>query len=141
VKCTKKGVYPVLTVRGIYKKNLPLVLSFFATAATSPSSTDCGQTSSTSDTVTATSTTDSGHPSTTTDTVAATSTTDSGQPSTTTDTVAAATTDGPQSTVSSGDTPANTTDNQELLAAGSDTSEGDPCNLVKGEMALIDFCV
>ena len=104
MKCIK-GVYPVLTVRGIYKKNLPLVLSFFATAATPPSSTN------------------------------------SGQPSMTTDTVAAATTDGPQSTVSSGDTPANTTDNQGLLAADSDTTEGDPCNLIKGEMALIDFCV
>lgn len=104
VKCIK-GVYPVLTVRGIYKKNLPLVLSFFATAATPPCSTD------------------------------------SGEPSTTNDTVAANTTDGPQSTVSSRDTPADTTDNQGLPAAGSDTTEGDPCNLVKGEMALIDFYV
>ena len=131
MKCIK-GVYPVLTVRGIYKKNLPLVLSFFATAATPPCSTDSGEPSTTTDNVAATSTTNSGQPSTTTDTLAATSTTDSGQPSTTTDTLAATTTDGPQSTVSSGDTPANTTDNQGLPAAGSDTTEGDPCNLVKG---------
>ena len=85
----------------------------------------------TTDTVAATSTTNSGQPSTNTYNVAATSTTN----------VAATTTDGPQSTVSSGDTPANTTDKQGLPAAGSDTTEGDPCNLVKGEMALIDFCV
>lgn len=44
--------------------------------------------------------------------------------------------------VSSGDTPGNTTDNQELSTAVSDqTTEGDPCILVRGEMALIDIYV
>ena len=104
-----------------------------STSDTATPTTDDGQTSSTSDT--ATPTTDSGQIPSTSDT--ATPTTDGGQ---TSSIPVVNTTYGPQSaTVRSGDTPANTTNNQGLPAAGSDhTSEGDPCNLVKGKTKHID---
>ena len=131
-----------MTVRHIFKEKLPVNVTTLLAAA--PSTTDGGQTSSTSDI--ATPTTDGGQTPSTSDT--ATPTTDGGQMPSTSDTATSTTDSGqtfsvsvvtaadrPQSaTVCSRDTPVTTTDNQVLPVAGSDhTTKGDPCNLVKGK--------
>ena len=84
---------------------------------------------------TATPTTDGGQMPSASDT--ATPSTDSGQ---TYSASVVTTADRPQSaTVCSRDAPVTTTDNQGLPAAGSDhTTEGDPCNLVKGKKKHIN---